>query len=241
MDTVALIEELKQFNTPTIANVVATYGEDPLCLRIYDPLSHHYYTDQSIHCVFPELGRTAGYAITCLCGPPDPEHSKLSFLDLVEALDGSPKPTVLVLEQRFPPEYAGKMGMSGGNLTSAMKAVGCVGVVTNGPSRDLDEIRPMKVQYMLSGVAVGHLPIAVHGINVPVTVAGMDVAPGEIVHMDENGACKFPAQHLAAVVAASRKLQHEEDVRMTAFLKAKSAAEIRAIFEGHTYARSDEK
>ena len=30
--------------------------------------------------------------------------------------------------------------------------------------------------------------------------AGMDVAPGEIIHMDENGAVKFPADKLEAVL-----------------------------------------
>ena len=80
-----------------------------------------------------------------------------------------------------------------------------------------------------------------HGVNVPVTVAGMDVLPGEIVHMDENGACKFPADRLEAVLVAARALQRDEEARMAACLKAKSAAEIRAIFGGHSYAESDKE
>ncbi len=57
----------------------------------------------------------------------------------------------------------------------------------------------MGFQYMLSGVTAGHGAMAVRAVNVPVSVGGMDVAPGEIIHMDENSAVKFPAGKLEAV------------------------------------------
>ena len=116
-----------------------------------------------------------------------------------------------------------------------MKAIGCVGAISNGPSRDIDEIRPMKFQYMLSGVTAGHGAMAVHAVNVPVTVAGMDVSPGEIIHMDENGAVKFPADKLEAVLNNVRALYQEEATRMSLLRNAKTAAEIRAIMSGHSY------
>jgi len=119
-----------------------------------------------------------------------------------------------------------------------MKAIGCVGLISNGPSRDLDEIRPMQFQYFLSGVTAGHGAMAVHSVNAPVSVAGMDVAPGEIIHMDENGAVKFPADRLEAVLTNARELQKQEEARMNALQTASSAAEIRAIFGGHAYTSS---
>ena len=122
-------------------------------------------------------------------------------------------------------------------MTTEMKAVGCVGVISNGPSRDIDEIRPMKFQYMLSGVTAGHGEMAVYAVNVPVSVAGMDVCPGEIVHMDENGAVKFPANKLEAVLTNVRALQREEADRMGRLQKATSAAEVRAIVSGQSYAK----
>jgi len=230
-----MLEALKQFDTPSITNVVATYPTHPLCLGLYNPWTENWYTDQSIRCMYPELGRTVGYAVTCVYGLPDPNYSRLTFMDVVEALDASKKPTILILQQKWPPEIAGKVGLAGGNMTAAMKAVGCVGVISNGPSRDIDEIRPMKFQYMLSGITPGHGAMAVQAVNVPVTVAGMDVAPGEIIHMDENGACKFPADKLAAVLDNARALQKEEETRINALLQAKSAAEVKAIFGGRSY------
>ncbi len=228
---------LKDFDTPSITNVVATYPSNPLCLGLYNPWTENWYTDQTVRCMYPELGRTVGYAVTCVYGLPDPSFKRLSFMDVIDALDASPKPTILVLQQKFPPEIAGKVGLSGGNMTSAMKAVGCLGVVSNGPSRDLDEIRPMKFQYLLSGVTPGHGDMAVYAVNVPVSVAGMDVSPGEIIHMDEDGAVKFPADKLEAVLTNVRALQIEENDRQSRLRKASTATEVRAIFAGKSYAK----
>jgi 4-hydroxy-4-methyl-2-oxoglutarate aldolase len=235
-----MLEELKNFDTPSITNVVATYPNSPTCLGLYNPWTENWYTDQSIRCMFPELGRLVGYAVTCVYGLPDPNYARLSFMDVIDALDASKKPTILVIQQKFPPAIAGKVGLAGGNMVSAMQAIGCVGLISNGPSRDLDEIRPMRFQYLLSGITAGHGATAVHSVNAPVSVAGMDVAPGEIIHMDENGAVKFPADRLEAVLANVRELQKQEAARMSALQKATSAAEIRAIFGGHASTSPDQ-
>jgi regulator of RNase E activity RraA len=190
--------------------------------------------------MYPELGALVGYAVTCVYGLPDPNYAELSFLDVIDVLDASKKPTILVFEQKFPPEIANKVGLAGGNMTSAMKAVGCIGAISNGPSRDLDEIRPMKFQYLLSGITPGHGAMALRAINVPVSVGGMDVAPGELIHMDENGACKFPADKLEAVVKNVQALRDEEADRIGKLANATSAKQVRAIFSGHSYAEDDE-
>ena len=190
--------------------------------------------------MYPELERTVGYAVTCVFGLPDPNFSRLSFLDVLEALDASPKPTVLVLQQKFPEELAGKVGLAGGIMTSAMKSAGCLGVVSNGPSRDLDEIRPMNFQYLISGVTHGHGDMAVHAVNVPVSVAGMDVSPGEIIHMDENGACKFPAEQLSAVHTNVQALLDEETEKVNQLQKATTLQDIKNVFSGHSYGKEDD-
>ncbi len=120
-------------------------------------------------------------------------------------------------------------------MTTALKSIGCLGVVSDGPSRDINEIRPMRFQYLLTGVCPGHGEMTVKAINVPVSIAGMDVSPGEIVHMDENGACKFPANKLEQVVKNLKILKKEESERMAALSKARTAVEVRAIFTGQYY------
>jgi regulator of RNase E activity RraA len=236
-----MLEALREFDTPSITNVVATYPGNPLCLELYHPWTQHWYTDQTLRCWYPELGAIAGYAVTCVYGLPDPMYHGRSFMDVVDALDASPKPTIFAFEQRFPPEIAGKVGLSGGNMTSAMIAVGCAGALSNGPSRDIDEIRPMGFQYLTSGVTPGHGPTAVHAVNIPVYIAGMDIAPGEIIHMDENGAVKFPASQLEAVLTNVRKLRDQEGERMGNLHNATNAQQVRAIFAGGEYGKGKSK
>ena len=224
-----ILKELERYDTPSITNVVATYPSDELCLGLYNPWTVNWYTDQTIKCMYPALGARVGYAVTCIYGLPDPSFNRLSFMDVAGALDASPQPTILALEQKFPPQIAGKVGLAGGNMTATMKALGCVGCLSNGPSRDIDEIRPMKIQYMLSGVTAGHGDMAVHAVNVPVKVGGMEVNPGEIIHMDESGACKFPADKLEEVLNLVIQLQNKESKIMDKLQKANSAAQLREI------------
>lgn len=234
-----MMKELEKFDTPSITNVVATYPGSDLCLGLYNPWTENWYTDERIKCMYPELGPRCGYAVTCVYGLPDPSFNRLTFMDVAEALDTSPKPTILALEQKFPPEIAGKVGLAGGNMTTTMKILGCLGCVSNGPSRDIDEIRPMEFQYLLSGITPGHGDQAVHAVNVPVSISGMDVAPGEIIHMDENGAVKFPANRLGDVLENVKALAEREGALQDRVKKATNIDEVRAAFRGEEY--SDEE
>ena len=226
-----ILEKLKGFDTPSITNVVATYPSDPLCLGLYEPWRSNWYTDQSVRCIYPELGRLVGYAVTVVYSLPDPNFNRLTMRDLVEALAKSRKPSIIVIKQDFPPEILPKVGLCGGNMTTMFKACGAVGVVTNGPSRDIDEIRPMNFQYLMSGVTPGHGSMAIRAVNVPVSVAGMDVAPGEIIHMDENGACKFPADRLAEVYKNVQELAKNEAESMGRVGALKSAEDVLAMLK----------
>ena len=231
-----IFAELRKIDTPTITNVVATYPKNPLCLGLYNPWTENWYTDSSIRCLYPEMGPIVGYAVTCVYGLPDPNFSgRLSFMDVVDALDAMKKPTVLVIQQKWPPEIHAKAGLAGEMMVSSMMAVGCVGMISNGPSRDIDAIRKLRFQLLLGGVTAGHGEMAVQAVNVPVSVGGMDVAPGDLIHMDENGAVKFPAAHASAVVKNARAMLDDEARRLVLLRKAKSAAEVRAANSGGAY------
>lgn len=211
-----IIEELKQFDTPTVTNVVATYPGAPTCLGLYHPWDVNWYTDDRLRLMFPELGRVCGFAVTCVYGLPDPTvQGGPSFGDVLRALSDSPRPTIVVIKQDFPQRIRGKIGLCGGNMATAFRSVGCVGILSDGPSRDLGEVREIGLQYMLTGTSPGHGPQAVKAVNVPVEICGMDVCPGEIIHMDENGAVKFPRAYLKDVLERCRLLSREEEEKMS--------------------------
>ncbi|MFO7697650.1 MAG: RraA family protein [Anaerolineae bacterium] len=177
---IEMLEALKE-------SVVATYPKSPLCLRLHNTWTMKCYADATLRCWYPELGRLVGFAVTAVYGLPDANYAKYSMADVTKAMEVADGPTIFIFEQRFPPEIAKKVGLSGGNMTTATQVAGCVGAITNGPSRDIDEIRPMGFQYLTAGVCAGHGDMAIHALQVPVSVAGMDVAPDEIIHMDEKG------------------------------------------------------
>jgi 4-hydroxy-4-methyl-2-oxoglutarate aldolase len=231
-----LLAALRGIDTPTITNVVATYPTNPLCLGLYNPWTEHWYTDASIRCIYPELGPVIGYAVTCVYGMPDPNYpNRLSYSDVIEALDRGPKPTILVIQQNWPPEIFNKAGLAGEIMTTSAQAVGCVGLVSNGPSRDIDAIRKNRFQMLLGGVTAGHGAMGVMAVQVPVSVGGMDVAPGDVIHMDENGAVKFPSDKLEQVLTNARALLEHEARQLEGLRKAGSAAEVRAALAGGTY------
>lgn len=230
--------ELRTIDTPTITNVVATYPKNPLCLGLYNPWTENWYTDTSIRCLYPELGAVVGHAVTCVYGLPDPNFSgRLGFPDVIDALEAMKKPALLVIQQKWPPELMAKAGLAGEIMATAMMAVGCVGLLSNGPSRDIDAIRRLKFQMLLGGVTAGHGEMAVQAVNVPVSVGGMDVAPGDLVHMDENGAVKFPADMAPVVLRNARELLADEERRLNALRQAESAAEVRVALGGAGAAR----
>jgi regulator of RNase E activity RraA len=231
-----LFAELRKIDTPTITNVVATYPKNPLCLGLYNPWTENWYTDSSIRCVYPEMGAVIGHAVTCVYGLPDPNYSgRLSFMDVVDALDAMKKPTILVIQQKWPEGIMAKAGLAGEIMTTSMQAVGCIGLLSNGPSRDVDAIRRLNFQMLLGGVTAGHGEMAVQAVNVPVSVGGMDVAPGDLIHMDENGAVKFPADKAEAVLANAKAMLEGEHVLLTRLRAAKTAADVRAASGGGAY------
>lgn len=222
-----MFEQLLKYNTPSVGNIVATYPDNPSCLGLYDNWYGKWYTSQKVKCMFPEKGRRIGYAVTLAFSLPDPNKKAYSFLDLIEALGEVKEPIVVVAQQKFPEDIADSVGLFGGQMTSLLQASGVVGVVTDGPSRDLDEMKELDVQYVMSGTTSGHGDFVLSEINTPVSVAGMDVKPGEIIHMDEHGATKFPADKLEAVCQNIKRFTDEEDQQAKAILEAKTVEEIK--------------
>jgi regulator of RNase E activity RraA len=77
--------------------------------------------------------------------------------------------------------------------------------------------------------------MGVMAVQVPVSVGGMDVAPGEVIHMDENGAVKFPADKMENVLGNARALLEHEAQQLEALRKAHTASEVRAALSGAVY------
>ena len=212
-----IIKELEKIDTPTITNVVASYPKSDNCMKLYDAWYGQWYTDTTIKCVYPEMGPKVGYVATVVFCEESSKYTGVDRWALPDHFNDTKKPVVLVAEQQFPPELANRVGLFGEMMTTQYKALGVVGVVTNGPMRDIDAIKPLGVQYYCTGVTPAHGDMMIKSVGQPVSVGGMVVMPGEMVHMDLHGVVKFPADQMGEILERAKKLLEMEAGRADFF------------------------
>jgi 4-hydroxy-4-methyl-2-oxoglutarate aldolase len=205
-----IIEKLRSIDTPTISNVVATYPKRDICLKLYDAWYGQWYTDTTIKCIYPDFKPVVGYVATAIFCEASEKYTGVDRWALPDHIDSTEKPVVLVAEQQFPDELANRVGLFGEMMTTQYKALGVVGVVSNGPMRDVDAIEPLGVQYYVTGVTPAHGDMMLKAVGEPVTVGGMKVMPGDMVHMDKHGVIKFPADKMGEVLERAEKLLEKE-------------------------------
>ena len=231
-EEIKIMKELEEFDTPTITNAVATYPAMKECLGLYDPQQVNWYTDNRLRCLYPELGPRCGYAVTAVYGMPDPAFKRLEFKDILEAIDEAGGPVILLLKENFSEKMKNRNALIGGNMMTAFRQLGVVGVLGDAPARDIDEMRPLKVQCMFPGTVAGHGTMTIEAVNVPVNMSGMDVAPMEIVHMDESGAVKFPRKYLKEVLESAKAIRDYDEARMSKMRQTTDPAELADIMKG---------
>jgi 4-hydroxy-4-methyl-2-oxoglutarate aldolase len=200
MLTAQQIEELKKFDTPTISNGIEFFGVRPKAEG---------FTKPSIRKVFVNDKRTVGYACTAKVSalkPPTDQQKKLQN-EYYANVKAAPKPTIAVLED-IDPEPAGAFW---GEVQVTMhRSLGCVGAVTNGGVRDLDEVKDLDFEYFSSCLLVSHVFIHVEAIDCPVTVGGLTVRPGDLLHADKHGVIVIPTEVALYLAEACRAAQDAE-------------------------------
>ena len=153
------------------------------------------YTDASIKCIMPELGAICGYARTGKITGNLPKSENEEVLDMEKVwryVDSMPKPGIMVVEDID--AYPKRSCAWGDYSASIFKALGCVGAVTNGCVRDVDEVRALGFSLFASTTVVGHAYIRYVGIDMPVTIGGLVVRPGDLIHADLHGVGIIPKE-----------------------------------------------
>lgn len=109
----------------------------------------------------------------------------------------------------------------GGIMSFAAQSLGLAGMIVDGAIRDVAEIRERTFPVYARGVSHrGPYKDGPGEINVPVTVGGMVVRPGDIIVGDQDGLCAFSPK-IAEQVIEKALAQH-----------AKEEATMQAIREG---------
>jgi len=90
------------------------------------------------------------------------------------------------------------------------RALGCIGLITNGTVRDLDEVRALNFQFFASGISVSHAFAHLVDFGGPVEIGGLTVRPGDLLHADQHGVVHIPSSIASEVAVASREVEQYE-------------------------------
>ena len=125
-------------------------------------------------------------------------------------IESGPKPTVAVIADRDVAE-PGVGAFWGEVQTNVHKAMGCDGVITDGSVRDIGMIAPGF--FVLSGsIMPSHVHADIVGFDIPVTVMGLTINPGDLIHADRHGAVVIPHEAVEKIPAAVDLLARRERV-----------------------------
>lgn len=187
------LDALRRIDSPTIANAIETFKVRP---RVAG------YVGMDIKCIYPDLPPMLGYAITCTVDSTTEGREGIGFNELYKILQDAPKPAVIVMkdvgQDILHSCHAGEV------MSTTMKRLGAVGILTDGGLRDVKEVKNLGgFHYFCSGLVVSHgNPICV-SVGDTVNISGMVVKPGDLLHGDVNGVVLIPEECASEVAAAA--------------------------------------
>jgi len=190
---VDVLEALRRYDTPTLSNAIESLG-----VRPHD----EGFAGIEIRCLFPDLEPRVGYAATATIRARGRREGRQELLH--EHVQRVPAPRVVVVRDLDePPAHGALWGEVNANV---FKALGCVGVVTDGSVRDLREVRQLGFHFFARGTGVSHAYVGVESAGEPVELAGLRVNPGDLLHADQHGVLLVPHEVAAELPAAADRI-----------------------------------
>jgi 4-hydroxy-4-methyl-2-oxoglutarate aldolase len=184
--------KLKRWNTPTIYNGWEQITES-------DAGKDGFNLEETVD-FMPQMGAMVGYAVTVVIEPGNPEHSKKNpdarnqYREYIASL---PAPKIVIVQDLDKPDnYGSFWGEVNSNIH---RALGCVGTITDGSIRDVDEMCNAGFKALARRLSVGHAYSVPVEWNCEVEVFGRKIFPGQLVHADKHGFLAIPdedAEHL---------------------------------------------
>ena len=195
------LEIFKDISSPTMCNVIETFNLRP---------KTEGFIKENIHPFFPDLGAMVGYAATAQSSasiPPTPEQDDLRY-ELLNLLLTIPEPRIVVIEDIDSPDCLGAFW--GEVQVNIHRRFGCIGTITNGGVRDLDEVRDMGFHFFAKRAIPSHAFVHLVDVGKPVTIGGLSIKTGDIIHGDVHGAIKIPLDIARKIPATSKIVEARE-------------------------------
>lgn len=194
---------LARFDTPTVCNVIELFEVRPRNCG---------YMNETVRACFPQLPPMVGYALTSTFRSMSPPHTGDVYAGLhqqVEKFAELPGPPVVVFQDLDEPTAAATFGEV---MCSTYKGFGAAGLITSGAGRDLDQVEAIGFPCFTNGTICAHGYCHTLQIGVPVTVGGIAVYNGDLLHGDRNGVTTIPQEIASEVPGACRELMAAEDI-----------------------------
>lgn len=195
----ALIEKLRQHDTPTICNAIEIAQGG----RGFDA-----FTKRTMHSSDPAGPPIVGFARTARLRSNTPPTAPLDAVKALrmqyfEYMADEPRASIAVVEDL---DGDAAQGAWWGEIHTAVhKGIGLCGALTNGLMRDLGDLEP-GFPVIAGGVGPSHAFIHVVDFGQPIEVYGLKIAPGDLVHADLHGAVVVPPKLYATLPTAIDKL-----------------------------------
>ena len=195
-------DALRRIDTCMVSNAIETFK-----VR----LRNTGFADSSIRCMFDDLPPLVGYAATARLRSAEPPITGRIYHERSEwwnSILQVPAPRIAVVEDIDKPPGVG--AFLGDMHAAILRALGCVGYVTNGAVRELPPVREMGFQLFAGSVAVSHAYAHMFDLGSVVKVGGLEVKPGDLLHADRHGILTVPKEIVTEIPAAATRLQDHE-------------------------------
>jgi regulator of RNase E activity RraA len=136
-------------------------------------------------------------------------------------VQAAPKPAVVVIKDMGPDRS--RSCHAGDNLASIFQRLGAVGMATDGGVRDIDGIaqRAPGFQVFTPGLVVSHGVPTFLEIGPTVSICGLTVRTGDLLHGDRNGLLVVPVDLVDRVIVQAQAIIDKER-RLIDFIKSDS-------------------
>ena len=196
------LDALRQYDSPTICNAVELWNLRPRSTG---------YMNSSIKACFPSFPPMVGYALTSTfrMAPPRGGDVYASIGAQLDAFADIPGPPVIVFQDLDEPSASATFGEV---MCTSYKRFGAQGLITSGTGRDLAQVEALGFPTFTNGASAAHGYCHILTINGPVTVGGMAIYPGDLLHGDLNGVTTIPTEIATEVPEVCREIARAEAI-----------------------------
>lgn len=177
------LDKLKQFDTPTICNVIELF-------EVRD--RNQGFMDHRIRSAFPNFPPMVGFACTSSFRshqPPAGGDAYGSIEAQLERFAELPGPAVVVFQDLDDPPIGATFGEV---MCSTYQGFGATGLITSGGGRDLAQVRELGFPVFTGSTICSHANCHMLHVGLPVRVGGLTVSMGDLLHGDANGVTEIP-------------------------------------------------